>query len=101
MGGKRKKHKPTYRPKPKPRPRPTEPVAEYSEPALVVFVSSLIDKMPKEREAIQKVIDSVPITRSWKFEDTPASSQPVQDAYLSKVRTCDIFVLVLGYEYSK
>jgi hypothetical protein len=101
MAGKRRKHKPRYQPK-KERvdrvPESSEPI--YSEAPLIVFISSLIDKMKEERAAVDRAISLIPIMRKWKFEDTPASSQSLEESYLSKVRTCDIFVLVLGGEYS-
>lgn len=101
MSGKRDKHNPKYKPK---RSRVAvsseSPEAVYSEQPLVVFISSMIDSMRQEREAVDRAIRGIPITRPWKFEDTPASSQPVEESYLSKVRICDIFVLVLGREYS-
>jgi hypothetical protein len=103
MGGKKKKHKPTYRPA-KPQKPKNELVKTSTEPAespLLVFVSSLIDKMREERDAVHDAILSIPIARPWLFEYTPASSQETEEAYLSKVRECDIFIIVLGPEYSK
>jgi uncharacterized protein DUF4062 len=106
MAGKRRKHKPKYKPKEKPKVRQPEkavqpPQPAFSEPPLIVFVSSLIDKMRNERAAVEQAVRSIPITRTWKFEDTPASSQPLEESYLSKVRTCDIFLIVLGSDYSR
>jgi hypothetical protein len=76
LAGKRRKHKPKYRPKDKPRVRqpelvvqPTQPA--FSEPPRIVFVSSLIDKMRNERAAVEHAVRSIPITQTWKFEDTP------------------------------
>jgi hypothetical protein len=92
MGAKRKKHKPSYK-------APKRRIEEL-EPPLLVFVSSLIDKMKEERDVADRAIRSIPLTRPWLFEYTPASSQPVRDSYLTKVRECDIFVLILGQEYS-
>lgn len=100
MGGKRKNHKPKYKPKSSPKELPAIPLIQQSEPPLVVFISSLIDKMISEREAVDRAIRSIPITGSWRFECTPASSQPLDESYLSKVRDCDIFVILLGPEYS-
>lgn len=72
-----------------------------AEDPLLVFVSSLIDKMRDERDAVDRAIHSIPITRPWLFEHTPASSQEVEESYLSKVRECDLFVLLLGPDYSR
>jgi len=101
MGGRRKKHKPKYKPKETQTPALPQQAIHYTEPPLTVFISSLIDKMHEERNMVQRAIDHIPIARSWRFEDTPASSQAVEESYLSKVRTCDIFLLVLGSEYSQ
>src|SRR5947199_9310474 len=101
MGGKRKKHKPKYRPKRDPKEAPQSPPIQQSEPPLVVFISSLIDKMMSERDAVDRAVISIPITRRWRFEYATASSQPLEDSYLSKVRDCDIFIVLLGHEYSE
>jgi hypothetical protein len=93
MGGKRQKHK-TRNKTPKRK-------IKQSEPPLVVFISSLIDTMMEERNAVERGVLDNPITVHWRFEDTPASSQPLEESYLSRVRTCDFFVLVLGVGYSK
>jgi hypothetical protein len=85
VGGKRKKPEPTFKAKSEPRQKPIESAAEYPEPAWIIFVSSLIDKMLQERQAVQRVMDSVLIARSWKFEDTPASSQPHRGVPLTVV----------------
>jgi hypothetical protein len=76
MGAKRKKHKPSYK-------APKRRIEEL-EPPLLVFVSSLIDKMKEERDLADRAIRSIPLTRPWLFEYTPASSQPVRDSYLTK-----------------
>ena len=44
MGGKRKKHKPKYKPKSGPKEMPPIHPIQQSEPPLVVFISSLIDR---------------------------------------------------------
>lgn len=93
MGGKKQKPKPKY--------KPAKIRVKPSEPRLVVFISSLMGKMKGERDTAYRTIDSFPITRPWAFEYTSASSQNVDDAYLSKVRTCDIFLMILGKDYSE
>lgn len=65
------------------------------ETPLIVFVSSVIAGLEAERQAAQVAIQAIPLTRSWLFEFSPASSQPLDQSYLSKVTTCDIFVLLL------
>lgn len=70
-----------------------------SESPLLVFVSYR-GSMEAEREVVRSAIDSIPIMRSWIFQYTPASSQKLEDSYLSQVRACDLFVLLLGLEYS-
>jgi hypothetical protein len=74
---------------------------EPVEPPLLVFVSSAIRGMEAERARVRDAIKSLALTRPWVFEETPASSLDVDEAYLSKVRNCDIFVLILGTEDRK
>jgi hypothetical protein len=57
--------------------------------------------MEEEREAADRAIRSIDFSRPWRFESAPASSQTLEESYLSKVRTCDIFVLILGAQYSE
>ena len=66
------------------------------ENSLIVFISSVIVGMEAERQAAQTAAQAIPVTRPWLFEYSPASSLPLAESYLSKVRTCDIFVLLLG-----
>jgi hypothetical protein len=91
------------------RKRPTRPLGSgpslshgvgQAEHPLVVFVSSLIDKMREDRDAAISAIEDISIARKWAFEYAPASSQELEESYLSKVSGCDIFVLLLGPEYS-
>ena len=63
---------------------------------LVVFISSVISSMAAERQAAEAAIQAIPLSRAWRFESSPASSLPLAESYLSKVRACDIFVLLLG-----
>ncbi|MBI5303684.1 MAG: twin-arginine translocase TatA/TatE family subunit [Chloroflexi bacterium] len=73
-----------------------------SERPLLVFVSSLMnpkcDDLIAERAAAKKAIEALPVSRSWRFEDSPASPEAAPRVYLRKVKECDIFVLVLGKE---
>ena len=66
------------------------------ENSLLVFISSVIGGMAAERGAVQAAIRAIPLTRPWLFELTSASALPLAESYLSKVRACDIFVLLLG-----
>jgi len=76
------------------------PIAQAStastEPPLLVFVSSVIRGMEKERQAVDQAVRSISITRPWRFEATPASTEDVVESYLSKVQGCDIFILLIG-----
>lgn len=71
------------------------------EDRLLVFVSSLIGELPHEREVVEKAVSAIPLTRPWIFEHTPASSEPLPESYLRKVRECDIFILLVGREISE
>jgi hypothetical protein len=63
---------------------------------LTVFISSVIAGMEAERAAAQAAIQVIPLSRPWLFEFSPASSLSLEESYLSKVRDCDIFILLLG-----
>jgi len=63
---------------------------------LLVFISSVISSMAAERQAAQAAIQAIPLSRPWLFEFSPASSLPLAESYLSQVRACDIFVLLLS-----
>ena len=62
---------------------------------LLVFISSVISGMAAERQAAQAAIQAIPLTRPWLFEFSGASSLPLDESYLRKVRECDILVLLL------
>jgi len=70
------------------------------EPPLQVFVSSLISELVEERQALRQAITGLGITKPWIFESTPASTQPLEESYLQKVRTCDFFVLLVNEKLS-
>jgi hypothetical protein len=63
------------------------------EDPLLVFVSSAIEEFKTERKAIRDAIEAIEVTRPWVFEFTPTSSERVEEAYLKKVKECDIFFL--------
>ena len=67
---------------------------------LLIFISSLISELYNERESIKKTLESIPLTQPWLFEYSPASTSPLEESYLEKVRECDIFILVLGENIS-
>ena len=73
-----------------------------AENPLLVFISSIMDKqvedLSEERDAAVATIDSLPITRSWAFEYSPASADTADETYLDRVDDCDIFLLILGEE---
>jgi formylglycine-generating enzyme required for sulfatase activity len=68
---------------------------------LLVFVSSAISGMEAERAAVKAAVEAIPLTRPWLFEFSSASSLPLEESYLSQVRRCDIFVLLLGHRVSE
>lgn len=66
-----------------------------------VFISSImnpaIEDLLNEREAARRAVEQfAPITKPWAFEVEPASTKPLLDFYLGAVRTCDLFVLIVG-----
>jgi hypothetical protein len=63
---------------------------------LLVFISSPIVELINERRAVKESIDAIPLTRPWVFESTPASGDPLEESYLSKVQACDLFILILS-----
>lgn len=67
---------------------------------LTVFVSSIISELWNEREAIKETLESIPLTKPWVFEYTPASTDNLNESYLSKVRECDIFILLIAENIS-
>ena len=68
---------------------------------LMVFISSLIRELANERHTANEALEAIPVTRSWVFEYTPASADPLEESYLSKVRECDLFILLLAQNISE
>jgi hypothetical protein len=72
---------------------------------LMVFISSIMnpqkDDLLQERKVVKDCINGIPITRSWRFEDSPASSERVDSSYLNKVRECDIFLIILSRDITE
>lgn len=71
------------------------------EQKLRVFVSSSIMEFFHERGVVKDAVDSIPITRSWVFEYSSASTDSLEESYLKQVRECDIFILILGQHLTK
>ncbi len=67
---------------------------------LVVFISSIMDPtkddLTEERRIAKQAVESIPLARAWRFEDSPASAQRVDYTYLNAVRDADLFLLLLG-----
>lgn len=83
-----------------------EETSPLIEPPLLVFVSSVMnpqcEDLKPERAAAKKAIEAFPpLTRAWRFEDSPASSESAGRVYLDKVKACDIFVLVVGKDITR
>jgi hypothetical protein len=66
----------------------------------MVFVSSIISELWSEREAVRETLESIPLTKPWLFEYTPASTDNLDESYLSQVRECDIFILLIAENIS-
>ena len=63
------------------------------EAPLVVFVSSRIcDQTLWARKTTFDVLQQPDWIAPWLFEHTPASSEPLSDSYLSKVRSSDLII---------
>ncbi len=57
-----------------------------------------VDDLDAERKAAVEAVNSLPLTRTWAFEYTPASADRVVDTYLSKVEQCEILILIAASE---
>ena len=66
----------------------------------MVFISSSISELWNERQAVKETLESIPLTKPWVFEYTPASTDNLDESYLSKVRECDIFILLIAENIS-
>ena len=63
---------------------------------IAVFISSQIPALEKERSAAADAINSLRLTRSWRFESAPAASDSAASTYLRKVDECEILVIIVG-----
>ena len=69
----------------------------HHHPQLTIFISSLIGPLWDQRAAVEETIKTgIPLARAWVFERAPASSEPIAESYLARVRDCDIYLLILG-----
>ena len=69
------------------------------EPPLVAFVSSHIsDQTRWARKTVAAVLRQSGQFKPWSFEDAPASSEPLDDSYLAKVREADLVVWLVERE---
>ncbi|OIQ10581.1 DUF4062 domain-containing protein [Neomoorella thermoacetica] len=74
------------------------PLMRPGERPLVVFVSSVMAELEKERQEIVRILNNFPPFSAWAFEFTPGSSEPVDSTYLRKVREADIVIWLIGAE---
>ncbi len=63
-----------------------------------VFVSSLITDMPDERSAVRAAVEAVGATPVM-FEDLGAQDISAEQAYLSGVRSSDVYMGIWGHRY--
>jgi len=68
---------------------------------LLIFVSSIIGELREEREALEQALRQASLFMPWVFEHTTATSDPLPEAYLRRVRECDIFVLLVAGNISQ
>ena len=66
-----------------------------------VFISSIMnpetEDLGPERQAARASVERfAPVAVAWAFEAEPASPKPLLNFYLDAVRTCDLFMLVIG-----
>jgi len=70
---------------------------------LGLFISSHQKEFSEERQAVRDYINGDPLLRrffeAFLFEDLPASGQRPDEAYLTGVDRCDVYLCLLGNEY--
>jgi hypothetical protein len=71
-----------------------------------VFISSIMNRSTEdlgaEREAMRTAVEHfAPITTAWAFETEPASPKPLLDFYIGAVKSCDLFMLIVGERITK
>ncbi len=78
------------------------PPIKPGEPPLIAFVSSVMcPELDEVRQETVHTLNRVPWLTSWAFEYTPASSEPVDEGYLRKVREADVVIWLVGEKTTK
>jgi ATP-dependent DNA helicase RecG len=72
---------------------------------LRIFVSSVQKELENERIAITELVSSDPFldrhVKTILFEELPASASSAEAAYLMALRSCYIYIGILGFEYGR
>lgn len=68
---------------------------------LVVFISSRMEELSRERDVVERAVRTFRFTRPWRFERTPASSQSCDEISVANVRRSDVVLFVLGETLSQ
>lgn len=72
---------------------------------LRIFVSSVQKELENERIAITELVSSDPFLdrhiQTILFEELPASANSAEAAYLMALRSCDMYIGILGFEYGR
>jgi len=72
------------------------------EQPLLVFISSVMRlELASARELAVETFGRAPFLSPWAFEFTPASSEPVDQGYLRKVREADFVVWLVGRDVTQ
>ncbi len=72
-------------------------ISDPSENKLLVFISSKLgEEMTDARSIAKQAVESFRNCRVWSFEDMPASSQPLEDHYLTYVGQADWVIWLVG-----
>ncbi|MFI5394241.1 MAG: hypothetical protein ACHQ9S_01800 [Candidatus Binatia bacterium] len=72
------------------------------EQPLLVFISSVMrPELASARELAVETFGRAPFLSPWAFEFTPASSEPVDQGYLRKVREADFIVWLVGRDVTQ
>lgn len=72
---------------------------------LKIFVSSVQKELENERIAITELVSSDPFlgrhVEAILFEELPASANSPESAYLIALRSCQIYIGIVGFEYGR
>ena len=72
---------------------------------LKIFVSSVQKELENERIAITELVSSDPFlgrhVEAILFEELPASANSPESAYLIALRSCNIYIGIVGFEYGR